>query len=217
MDGGRNRVGSRFSEPNVDTSTLFSPVDIGLLHEYNIDAAEICLDSEETAAILQEALSLEEAGLYKEAYSKFDHESQENSSLANYFVGIMSRHGIGTEIDCQKGFKSLLRAAHLCIKDSSGDNQNYRPELGMIFLELGICCYYGWGTSKDRQCAFKYFQMASQLGDLDALLELAKCYMKGKGTSKNKEMAAKCYRMAEELGRIIPGNSWIYKEKYDAK
>lgn len=120
----------------------------------------------------------------------------------------MERHGIGIEVDTVLAFEHFQKAAKYAERE-----QNY-AQLALILLELGICRYYGWGVEKGKQVAVCYFQMAAQLGDPDALLELAKCYLKGKGIEKNKFLAAQCYQLAEKHDRIIPGNSWIHKEKY---
>ncbi|PHH77491.1 hypothetical protein CDD80_555 [Ophiocordyceps camponoti-rufipedis] len=63
----------------------------------------------------------------------------------------------------------------------------------------------------------QYYETAANLGDTDAMNELARCYLEGLGCKKDKFAAARYYRRAEEAGSKTLGNSWIWKEKYDAK
>lgn len=85
----------------------------------------------------------------------------------------------------------------------------------MAIYELGVSFQQGWGVTKNKETAFYYFEIAANLGDLDAMNELAFCYVHGHGVKKNIYKAAKYYRIAARQGQEQVGNSWIWKQKYD--
>lgn len=90
-----------------------------------------------------------------------------------------------------------------------------RSELILAIYELGVCFRHGWGVPKSKSTAAYYFEIAANLGDPDAQSDLGFCYMNGDGVKKDLKKAAKYYRMASAQGVTIPGNSWIFKKKYD--
>lgn len=95
-------------------------------------------------------------------------------------------------------------------------------EMTIAMYELGNCFRYGWGCEKDPASALKYYKAAAHLGDADAMYETAWCYDNSFGTPKkaskkdNRFEAAQYYRMAEAKGKREVGNSWIWKDKYNA-
>ncbi|RDL38522.1 HCP-like protein [Venustampulla echinocandica] len=121
---------------------------------------------------------------------------------------------------------------------------NAKGELVLAIFELGNCFRHGWGVSVDKVAAKQYYETAANLGDTDAMNEVAWCYIEGFGCKKDKQWgvphalsysssfshsdtnkadiltpkwaAAKYYRLAEKAGSKTLGNSWIWKEKYDA-
>jgi TPR repeat protein len=62
--------------------------------------------------------------------------------------------------------------------------------------ELGQCFFHGWGVPKDKEAAVKFYQIAANLGDVDAQQDLAFCLANGKGAKKDRKEAAKWYRTA---------------------
>jgi TPR repeat protein len=85
----------------------------------------------------------------------------------------------------------------------------------MAIYELGVSFQQGWGVNKNKETAFYYFEIAANLGDLDAMNDIAFCYTHGHGVKKNIFKAAQYYRMASRQGQGQVGNSWIWKDKYN--
>lgn len=93
--------------------------------------------------------------------------------------------------------------------------KTHKAQFALSIYELGVSYMNGWGVKADRSLAVRYFEIAGNWGDGDALSDAAKCYAQGIGVrKKDLHKAAKLYRLAEERGVRVPGNSWIYKEKY---
>jgi len=67
-------------------------------------------------------------------------------------------------------------------------------------LYVANCYHEGWGTVKDLQQAFFWFQKAAGLGNSAAMFNLAICYEKGEGCEKDLTQAVAWYKKAAELG-----------------
>ena len=78
-----------------------------------------------------------------------------------------------------------------------------------------MCFRHGWGIPKDKPTAIYYFQLAADMGDVEAQLELGYCYYAGDGIKKDLRASAKYYKFAESQGVKTVGTSWIYKKKYE--
>src|SRR5690606_36760199 len=59
-------------------------------------------------------------------------------------------------------------------------------ELTMAHFELANCHRHGWGMEIDPKTAFKYYQVAANMGDNEARAETAWCLEHGFGTKKDK-------------------------------
>lgn len=64
---------------------------------------------------------------------------------------------------------------------------------------LGRCFYYGFGTERNYELAFKYYQKSSDTDPI-AMNGLGKCYMEGKGVKKDTLQAIKYWKKASDLG-----------------
>jgi len=64
----------------------------------------------------------------------------------------------------------------------------------------GLCCFAGYGTSKDYQSAVKWYLKASSQGHMMAEYNLGACYAGGLGVQKSFVKSAKWYRLAAEKG-----------------
>jgi len=89
------------------------------------------------------------------------------------------------------------------------EEQSAKSELVLSIYELGQCFLRGWGTTKDKKMALKYFELAASLGDPDAQSELGFCYSTGRGCKKDLKKAAKYYRLAERQGMTSFGMQWM--------
>src|SRR5437016_1349595 len=57
--------------------------------------------------------------------------------------------------------------------------------------QIGINHYFGFGTKKNYERAFYYFQKAAENGNKFAQCDLADCYINGEGVGKNNRKAFK--------------------------
>ncbi|BFZ62185.1 hypothetical protein YB2330_003267 [Saitoella coloradoensis] len=89
-----------------------------------------------------------------------------------------------------------------------------RAQLALAIFELGMCYAKGWGVPKDKSLALRFYEVAASWGDADAQAEAGFCLLNGIGCKRNKYKSAEYYRMAAKQGVTIPGNSWIFKDKY---
>lgn len=135
--------------------------------------------------------------------------------------GLALRHGWGIRPDLKRSVQMLQRAADSV--DLSTDNLGsarmfttpLNDQLSVAIYELAISFKNGWGVDTNKKTSLKYLELASELGDVEAMVETANCYMQGVGCKKDKSKAAKLLRMAEAKGKKEIGNSWIWKSKYD--
>lgn len=135
--------------------------------------------------------------------------------------GLALRHGWGVRPDLKRSVQMLQRAA-----DSVNLNSNnlrsskffttpLNDQLAVAIYELAISFKNGWGVDMDKKTSLRYLELASDLGDVEAMVETADCYLQGIGCKKDKTKAAKLLRLAEGKGKKEIGNSWIWKSKYD--
>ena len=101
------------------------------------------------------------------------------------------------------------------IKENGIFLESIKKEFSLAIYELGMSFRHGWGIEKNPDTAIHYFELAADMGDIDAQLELGYTYFVGDGVKKDLYLSAKYYKMAHAQGANIFGNSWIFKEKYN--
>lgn len=67
---------------------------------------------------------------------------------------------------------------------------------------LGICYEYGLGTEANASEAFKYYEIAANKNNKNAMYRLGKCYLSGTGTRKNESQAYHWFATAANYGDI---------------
>ena len=79
--------------------------------------------------------------------------------------------------------------------------------LAMWFL--ADCCDRGWGTEKDPEAAFYWYQQAAERGDATSMIGVANCYANGTGTdadpAKSLEWNLKAAEAGETSGMVNAG------------
>ncbi|KAI0027415.1 hypothetical protein K488DRAFT_81125 [Vararia minispora EC-137] len=133
--------------------------------------------------------------------------------------GLTLRHGWGCPKNEKQGFSWLRRAAQAAVGDLEKARIDVKTspikgELVLAIYEVGQCFFQGWGVKKDQKMGVSYFEVAANLGDMDAQQELAFCLANGRGCKKDRKAAAKWYREAVKQGVSDVGLAWIYKEKF---
>lgn len=138
------------------------------------------------------------------------------------------RHGWGMRPNQREGVEWLRKAADVAsaeIADDEGHAKDgkvvdvqgskaRKAQFALSIYELGVSHMNGWGIEQDKALALRCFEIAGNWGDVDALTEAGFCYAKGVGCKKDLKKSARFYRMAEAKGVVMPGNSWIHKDKY---
>jgi len=138
------------------------------------------------------------------------------------------RHGWGMRPNQREGVEWLRKAADVAsaeIADDEGQAKDgkvvdiqgskaRKAQFALSIYELGVSHMNGWGIEQDKALALRCFEIAGSWGDVDALTEAGFCYAKGVGCKKDLKKSAKFYRLAEAKGVVMPGNSWIHKDKY---
>jgi len=144
--------------------------------------------------------------------------------IVKYVLTRSARHGWGCTPNPTEAVTYLSAAASnaasiedLALQAGMKKGGAAKGELVLAIFELANCFRHGWGVQKDPVAAQRYYETAANLGDTDAMNEAAWCYIEGFGCKKNKYAAARYYRLAEEGGSKTLGNSWIWKEKYNAQ
>ncbi|KAK2071232.1 hypothetical protein P8C59_005672 [Phyllachora maydis] len=175
---------------------------------------------------IQAAIRLHEQGRLEQSTAMFGRLADPkgaNNPLSQVLYGLALRHGWGCTPD-PAGAVSFLSAAAsnaasietLALQAGLEKGGAAKGELVLAIFELANCFRHGWGCAVDPVAAKQYYETAANLGDTDAMNEVAWCYEQGFGTKKDKFAAAKYYRLAETNGNKTLGNSWIWKDKYDA-
>ncbi|KNE67378.1 hypothetical protein AMAG_11847 [Allomyces macrogynus ATCC 38327] len=144
------------------------------------------------------------------------------SPTGMYLYGMALRSGWGVAVDAPASFVYLSRAADLAMRQAQAAKSNgtggpgvAARELTLAIYELGQSFRNGWGVKRCRRTGAFYLQIAANLGDPDAQVDVATCYLNGDGVKRDKQAAARFFRLASNQGIELPGNSWIWKAKYD--
>src|SRR5690606_24770319 len=112
-----------------------------------------------------------------------------NNPLAQVLCGLSHRHGWGCPVDVAEGVRYFELAAknsanieEMALNAGQKSGGKAKGELTMALFELANCHRHGWGMEKDPKTAFKYYQMAANMGDNEARAETAWCLEHGFGT-----------------------------------
>ncbi|KAK4057039.1 hypothetical protein OIO90_001939 [Microbotryomycetes sp. JL221] len=185
------------------------------------------VEPESAYEFLQLGIEYHEDGELQRAAWCFEQSARREGGCAGGMLmyGLTLQHGWGCQINAALGFRYLQGAAESIVQDldqavASGTDMGYtaktaQNELKLALYEMGQSFRFGYGVDKDKKMAVAYFQLAADLGDMDAQQDLAFCLANGKGCKKNPKLAAKYYRLAVKQGASDFGLSWIWKDKYN--
>ncbi|KAI9179778.1 hypothetical protein H9P43_005108 [Blastocladiella emersonii ATCC 22665] len=173
-------------------------------------------------AHIQNGIKLHERLELTASTAEFERAASLGNPTGMYLFGMALRSGWGVERDEARSFVYLSRAADLAMRQAQQTNGGgvsradaAARELTLAIYELGQSFRNGWGVKRDRRTGAFYLQIAANLGDPDAQVDVATCYLNGDGVKRDKHLAAKYFRLAYNAGIDFPGNSWIWKAKYD--
>lgn len=184
-----------------------------------------------------------ENGNLRESSYHWQHASFQGDLTGMLLYGLALRHGWGIRQNPAEAVKWLRKAIGPTIDSNSledvlksdvtknleeklfkdntqqgtpGAKKVKKAQIALALYELGMCYLNSWGIEKDEDLALRCFELAGNMGDVDALSEAASLWMHNgpKGRKKSLQRAAKLYRSAGEKGASMVSNSWIYKDKY---
>lgn len=145
---------------------------------------------------IQEAIRLHEAGQLSESTAMFSRLASTNA-MAQILYGLALRHGWGCEPNPALGVTYLSRAASntaaiesVALHSGKKKGGAAKGELVLAVYELANSFRQGWGVERDPVAARKYYEVAANLGDTDAMNEVARCFEEGFGGGKDKVSAA---------------------------
>ena len=116
-----------------------------------------------------------------------------NSAAQNY-LGICYMEGKGVDVNPQKAFYWLTKAA---------ENGNIKA-----LNNLGWCYEKGFGVDKNDFQAYSFYKTSALKGHEHAYVNLAQCYMRGVGTQPDTIKAIAWFEKAAELGfRVAQTNA----------
>lgn len=181
-------------------------------------------NSAQTDILFQEAVRLHQSGNIESATSLMKPLAENGHISSQIMYALSLRHGWGCTRDARTAFAYLFSAAMMAVdfQYQAGQNGTFPillalDELTLALFEIANSSRYGWGCPISAVSARSFYKGAANLGDVDAMHELAWCYITGFGGKKDKFEAAQVLRRAEWQGPKVFGNSWIWKEKYNAK
>ncbi|CAO0801901.1 unnamed protein product [Mucor circinelloides] len=170
---------------------------------------------------LQLGIQFYEKGELENATHYWRLAAEENEMIAIFFYGLALRHGWGcrkspaialrylqkttnefTPIELQTALSRLVDAVKI-------------ESLACSIYELGEFFWHGWEVPKSVAIATWYFQLASNMGNPNAMNDLGFCFRYGHGVTKDDQQAAKLYRKAAKHGFSLENNSWIWDSQYD--
>lgn len=141
-----------------------------------------------------------------------------SNAMAQILYGLALRHGWGIEPNPGLGITYLSRAATMSADVESdalakGVKRGgaAKGELVLAIYELANSFRHGWGVEKDPVAARKYYEVAANLGDTDAMNECGWCYDEGYGGKKDRVCCALIAFLVDLLSfRCVPwrGRSW---------
>jgi len=148
--------------------------------------------------------------------------NHQNDSNSNWMLGFFNYHGIETNINMQKAFELIQKAAELenvvaqfdlayMYMVGKGTNKNCKKAFELTkklankqypygINLLGYCYDKGIGTDANKQKAFELYQKAANLENCVAQYNVAKLYEYGKGIEKDISQAIYWYKISAEQG-----------------
>ncbi|KAF3912477.1 hypothetical protein ABW20_dc0104731 [Dactylellina cionopaga] len=173
-------------------------------------------------------IPLHEKGSYAESTYHFRLSALGGNTTGMLMYALALRHGWGMRANQAEAFNWLRKAAALAQEEMASaekdpsrpkptwwESKSMRSKFALTTYELGMSYTNGWGCAEDKSMGLRYFEIAANWGDVDALSEAGYAYANGQGCKKDLRKSARYYRMAAENGVSMVGNSWIWKEKYD--
>lgn len=140
---------------------------------------------------------------------------------AMLLYALACRHGWGIRRNEAEAFIWLRRAVDISGLDLAASSSTHprgatahQTSLALAIFELGMSYLHGWGAEKDASQALRMFEVAGNLGDVDAVVKAAECYRDGAGCKRDLQKAADQMKRAESMGVVLVGESWVRKEKY---
>ncbi|GBC06042.1 hypothetical protein RclHR1_06590002 [Rhizophagus clarus] len=168
----------------------------------------------------------------KKALNSFIKVSEQNHTLAQYYVGIYYEFGYETKKDEKMAFKYYENIANkgcamglfkigYCYYNGIGTNVDkqkaiklYRQaaSLGHSVAQYNLAhmCKIGEGINKDYEKAFELFKQSAEGGYSGGIIMLGYCYHHGIGTSVNKQKAIELYQQAANLGNNMAQNNLAF-------
>ena len=141
---------------------------------------------------IQKAIRLHEAGDLVESTAMFGRLA-DNNAMAQILYGLALRHGWGITADPVLGITYLSRAASSsasveadALEKGAKKGGAAKGELVLAIYELANSFRHGWGVEKDPVAARKYYEVAANLGDTDAMNEAGRCFEEGYGGKKDR-------------------------------
>ena len=141
---------------------------------------------------IQKAIRLHEAGDLVESTAMFGRLA-DNNAMAQILYGLALQHGWGITPDPALGITYISRAASNSASveaDALGKGVKKggaaKGELVLAIYELANSFRHGWGVERDPVAARKYYEVAANLGDTDAMNEAGWCYEEGYGGKKDR-------------------------------
>ena len=111
-----------------------------------------------------------------------------------------NRHGWGCPQNENKAVAYLSKAASNsatieseAIQAGNKKGGSAKGELVLAIFELGNCFRNGWGLSKDPSLARQFYEVAANLGDVDAMNEVGWCFLEGFGGRKDRVCHSHCF------------------------
>ncbi|EXX57522.1 Ste7p [Rhizophagus irregularis DAOM 197198w] len=123
---------------------------------------------------------------YNMAFNLFINASEQDHTLAQYFVGSCYRLGYGTSQNFSLAFKYFEKVAN---KDCA---------IGQVFT--GICYGNGYGINKEPKLALYWHKRAANNGNIVAMFNIGYYYEIGKGIAKDIDKAIYWYKKSTEQG-----------------
>ena len=120
-------------------------------------------------------------------FEKTKNKAEQGLDKAQYMLGLMYYHGIGTAKNVQKAFEWTKKAA---------EQGNAKAQ-----YKLGVMYNWGQGTTQDFQKAFEWFKKSAEQGYAKAQYSLGSLYNLGRGsTPKNPKKLVEWWKKSAEQG-----------------
>ncbi len=157
---------------------------------------------------------------YKRAYRYFllGAKYGDDSSIAS--LGIMYYHGQGVKTNKEKAISCFKKVAETngvacvnlayCYLTGDGVRKNYKKAYDLYLTvadkrseaayNLALMALKGLGYKKDITKALMFYELACEIGSVDAMFDLAELYDKGEVVPQDLTLAFKYYKMAADCG-----------------